>query len=129
MVNMWQGIGRIGKEPEARRSGEGSAITSFSLACSEKFKTKSGEQKEETFWAKCVAFGRLAEIVAEYCQKGSLIYISGKLQERKWQDKDGNDRYTTEVIVREMKLLGGRGEDRQSQVQHPPMGTDEDLPF
>ncbi|MEM9404252.1 MAG: single-stranded DNA-binding protein, partial [Pseudomonadota bacterium] len=85
-------------------------VTNLSLATSESWKDKqTGEPKERTEWHKVAMFGRLAEISAEYLRKGSQVYIEGKLRTRKWQDKDGNDRWTTEVIADEMQMLGGRG--------------------
>ena len=128
MINKWHGIGRCGKDPEIRYSGEGVAITSFSLACSEKYKTKSGEQKEITFWGKCVAFGKLAEIIAEFCHKGSLLYVSGKLQERSWNDKEGIKRYVTEIVLREMQFLDKKGSQAPADVHDAP-ADDGDVPF
>ena len=88
----------------------GSAVTNLSVATSESWKDKqTGEQKDRTEWHKVVMFDRLAEIAAEYLRKGSQVYIEGKLQTRKWQDRDGNDRWTTEVRASEMQMLGGRG--------------------
>jgi single-strand DNA-binding protein len=88
----------------------GDAVTNISVATSESWKDKqSGEQKEKTEWHKVVMFRRLAEIAAEYLRKGSQVYIEGKLRTNKWQDRDGNDRYTTEIIADEMQMLGGRG--------------------
>ena len=131
MINKWTGIGRCGKDPETRYLQDGTAVTNWSLACTEKYKTKSGEQKEETFWAKCSAFGRLAEIVAEFAQKGTLMYCEGKLQERSWEDKDGTKRYSTDVVVREMKLLSPKGASsggyQDGPADSPPMG--DDVPF
>ena len=88
----------------------GSAVTNLSVATSEQWKDKqSGEQKERTEWHKVAMFNRLAEIAAEYLRKGSQVYIEGKLRTGKWQDRDGNDRWTTEIIADEMQMLGGRG--------------------
>ena len=102
-------VGNLGADPETRYMPSGSAVTNLSLATSESWKDKqSGEQKERTEWHKVVMFDRLAEIAAEYLRKGSQVYIEGKLQTRKWQDRDGNDRWTTEVRASEMQMLGGR---------------------
>jgi single-strand DNA-binding protein len=88
----------------------GGAVTNFTLATNENWKDKqSGETKERTEWHRVAMFGRLAEIAAEYLRKGSQVYVEGRLQTRKWQDRDGNDRYTTEIIANEMQMLGGRG--------------------
>ena len=103
-------VGNLGNDPDTRYMPSGSAVTNISVATSESWKDKqSGEQKEKTEWHKVAMFGRLAEIAAEYLRKGSQVYIEGKLQTRKWQDKDGHDRYTTEIVANEMQMLGSRG--------------------
>ncbi len=102
-------VGYVGKDPEIRYSPQGQAVANISLATSEAWKDKdSGEKVERTEWHRVVLFGRLAEVVGEYVSKGSHIYIEGRLQTRKWQDKDGADRYTTEIVANEMQMLGGR---------------------
>jgi single-strand DNA-binding protein len=103
-------IGNLGKDPETRYMPSGSAVTNLTLATSESWKDKqSGEQQERTEWHKIAMFGRLAEIAAEYLRKGSQVYIEGKLRTRKWQDKEGKDRWTTEIVADEMHMLGGKG--------------------
>ena len=103
-------VGNLGGDPETRYMPSGSAVTNMTVATNESWKDKqTGEQKERTEWHKVAMFGRLAEIAAEYLRKGSQVYIEGKLRTRKWQDKDGQDRYTTEIIADEMQMLGGRG--------------------
>ena len=103
-------VGNLGNDPETRYMPSGDAVTNISVATSESWKDKqTGEQKEKTEWHKVVMFRRLAEIAAEYLRKGSQVYIEGKLRTNKWQDRDGNDRYTTEIIADEMQMLGGRG--------------------
>jgi single-strand DNA-binding protein len=93
-----------------RYTASGAAVSNISIATSESWKDKeTGEQQEKTEWHRVVFFGKLAEIVAEYLKKGSQIYVEGRLQTRKWQDKDGNDRYTTEIVANEMQMLGSRG--------------------
>ena len=102
-------VGNLGGDPETRYMPSGSAVTNMTVATNESWKDKqTGEQKERTEWHKVAMFGRLAEIAAEYLRKGSQVYIEGKLRTRKWQDKDGQDRYTTEIIADEMQMLGGR---------------------
>lgn len=101
-------IGRLGKDPETRYMTSGEAVTNCTLATSENWKDKSGEKQEKTEWHNLVFYRRLAEIAGEYLKKGSQIYVEGKLQTRKWQDKEGKDRYTTEIIVNEMTMLGGK---------------------
>ncbi len=103
-------IGNLGNDPEVRYTAGGSAVANVSLATTESWRDKeSGEQQEKTEWHRVVFFGRLAEIVAEYLKKGSQIYVEGRLQTRKWQDKEGNDKYSTEIVANEMQMLGGRG--------------------
>ena len=103
-------IGNLGADPEVKYMPNGNAVANVTVATTESWKDKqSGEQKDKTEWHRVVFFRRLAEIAGEYLKKGSQIYIEGKLQTRKWQDKNGNDRYTTEIIANEMQMLGGRG--------------------
>jgi single-strand DNA-binding protein len=103
-------VGNIGKDPETRYMPNGKAVTNFSVATSEGWTDKqSGDKQERTEWHNVVLFEKLAEIAAEYLRKGSQVYIEGSLRTRKWQDKEGKDRYTTEIVAREMQMLGGRG--------------------
>ena len=103
-------IGNLGKDPETRYMPSGSAVTNLTLATSESWKDKqTGENQERTEWHKVAMFGKLAEIAAEYLRKGSQVYIEGKLRTRKWQDKEGKDRWTTEIVADEMNMLGGKG--------------------
>lgn len=102
-------IGNLGKDPELRYSQAGSAVASITVATNESWKDKNtGEMQDRTEWHNVVFFSRLAEIVGEYLRKGSQVYIEGRLQTRKWTDKSGNDRYTTEIIANEMQMLGSR---------------------
>ncbi|MDA8365164.1 MAG: single-stranded DNA-binding protein [Gammaproteobacteria bacterium] len=102
-------VGHLGKDPEVRYSPNGGAIANITLATSESWKDKaSGEKQERTEWHRVVFFGRLAEIAGEYLKKGAQIYVEGRLQTRKWQDKEGKDRYTTEIVANEMQMLGSR---------------------
>lgn len=102
-------IGNLGNDPEVRYTPGGSAVANISLATSEGWRDKnSGENQERTEWHRVVFFNRLAEIVGEYLKKGSKVYVEGKLQTRKWQDKTGNDRYTTEVVANEMQILDSK---------------------
>jgi single-strand DNA-binding protein len=103
-------VGHLGAEPETRAMPSGMTVSNLRLATSESWKDKqSGEQQERTEWHNVALFGRLGEIAAEYLHKGSQVYIEGRLRTRKWQDKEGRDRYTTEVIASDMQMLGGRG--------------------
>jgi len=103
-------VGNLGGDPETRYMPSGSAVTNLTVATNESWKDKqTGEQKDRTEWHKVAMFNRLAEIAAEYLRKGSQVYIEGRLRTRKWQDKNGQDRWTTEIIADEMQMLGGRG--------------------
>lgn len=103
-------VGNLGRDPEVRYSPNGSAVANVTLATSESWKDKnSGEKQEKTEWHRIVFFGRLAEIAGEYLKKGAQIYVEGRLQTRKWQDKEGHERYTTEIVANEMQMLGSRG--------------------
>ena len=114
-------IGNLGNDPDIRYTASGTAIANISLATAESWRDKnSGEQQERTEWHRIVFFGRLAEVVGEYLRKGSQIYVEGRIQTRKWQDKEGNDRYSTEVVANEMQMLGGRG----GAGAGAPMNTD-----
>tara|TARA_R110002096_G_scaffold43472_17_gene117309 strand:- start:1299 stop:1772 length:474 start_codon:yes stop_codon:yes gene_type:complete len=153
-VNKVTLIGNLGADPEVRYTANGSAVANIRLATAESWRDKeSGEQQERTEWHRVVFFSRLAEIVGEYLKKGSQVYIEGRLQTRKWQDRDGNDRYTTEIVANEMQMLGGRsggggggdnyesgsGQARQPAAAaagagagstEPPMDDfDDDIPF
>jgi single-strand DNA-binding protein len=103
-------VGNLGNDPETRYMPSGSAVTNITVATNESWKDKAtGEQKDRTEWHKVAMFNRLAEVAAEYLRKGSQVYIEGKLRTRKWQDKNGQDRWTTEIVADEMQMLGGRG--------------------
>lgn len=135
-------VGNLGQDPEVRYMPSGGAVTNIRVATSESWKDKqSGDQQERTEWHSVAFFGRLAEVAGEYLKKGSQVYVEGKLRTRKWQDKQGNDRYTTEVIANEMQMLGSRGgagmgAPAQSQAAAAPMSGpevaddfDDDIPF
>ena len=103
-------VGNVGKDPETRYMPNGKAVTNFSLATSDGWTDKqTGDKQERTEWHNVVLFEKLAEIASQYLRKGSQVYIEGSLRTRKWQDKEGKDRYTTEIVGREMQMLGGRG--------------------
>jgi len=106
-LNRVQLIGHLGRDPETRYLPNGDVVTNISIATSESWKDKqSGERREHTEWHRCNAFGRLAEVMGEYLKKGSQVYVEGSLRTRKWQDKDGVDRYTTEIRVDRLVMLG-----------------------
>jgi single-strand DNA-binding protein len=103
-------VGNLGQDPETKAMPSGMTVCNIRIATSDSWKDKtSGEMKEQTEWHSVAMFGRLAEIAGEYLKKGSQVYIEGRLRTRKWQDKSGNDRYTTEIVANEMQMLGGRG--------------------
>lgn len=134
-------VGNLARDPESRFTGTGKAVANYTVAVSESWKDKeSGERKENTEWIRCVTFGKLAEICIEYLKKGAQVYCEGKLQTRKWQDKDGKDCYTTEVVVEDMKMLGsrkasegagtgseGHGDTKTSPAPRKASGSDEDF--
>ena len=144
-------VGNLGQDPETRAMPSGKAVTNVRIATSDAWKDKqTGEQKEQTEWHTVVFFDRLAEIAAEYLRKGSQVYVEGRLRTRKWQDKEGRDRYTTEIIANEMQMLGGRGgggagtesrseprgESRAAAAERPAPASsgggsdfDDDIPF
>jgi single-strand DNA-binding protein len=102
-------VGNLGRDPEVRYSPNGQAVANVTLATSESWKDKNtGDKQERTEWHRVVFFGKLAEIAGEYLKKGMQVYVEGRLQTRKWQDKDGADRYTTEIVANEMQMLGSR---------------------
>jgi single-strand DNA-binding protein len=103
-------VGNLGQDPDTKAMPSGMTVCNIRIATSDSWKDKtSGEMKEQTEWHSVAMFGRLAEIAGEYLKKGSQVYIEGRLRTRKWQDKSGNDRYTTEIVANEMQMLGGRG--------------------
>lgn len=143
-------LGSLGADPEVRYMPNGGAVANLSVATNSRWTDKaSGQKKEKTEWHRVVLYNRIAEIAGEYLRKGSSVYLEGRLETRKWTDKDGIDRYTTEVIADQMQLLGGRGESQdqqrqpqnnhqpsqQRQAQRPPAGgggvadLDSDIPF
>jgi single-strand DNA-binding protein len=101
-------IGNLGRDPETRYMPDGGAITNISVATTDTWKDKAGEKQEKTEWHRVAFFGKLAEIAGEYLKKGSQVYVEGRLQTRKWQDKEGVDKYTTEIIADRMQMLGSR---------------------
>jgi len=103
-------VGRLGKDPEVRYTGGGQAVANFTMATDYSYKDRNGERQKRTEWHRIVAWRKLAEIVQQYLKKGSLIYIEGRIETREWQDKEGQKRYTTEIIANEMRMLGGKGD-------------------
>jgi single-strand DNA-binding protein len=113
-------IGNLGRDPETRYMPDGGAVTNISIATTETWKDKAGEKQEKTEWHRVAFFGKLAEIAGEYLKKGSQVYVEGRLQTRKWQDKDGADKYTTEIIADRMQMLGSRQGMGGGEREAPP---------
>jgi len=103
-------VGRLGKDPEVRYTSGGQPVANFTMATDYSFKDRNGERQKRTEWHRIVAWRKLAEIVQQYLKKGSLIFIEGRIETREWQDKEGQKRYTTEIIANDMRMLGGRGD-------------------
>jgi single-strand DNA-binding protein len=141
-------IGNLGKDPEVRYTTSGTAVASFSIATTDKFKGKNGEWEEKTEWHNVTLWARLAEIAGEYLSKGKTVYIEGRLQTRKWQDKEGKDRYTTEIVGERMQMLSAKGEgggaqrpapskpssqgqgsSQGSSYEEPVFNVDDEIPF
>lgn len=113
-------IGRLGRDPETRYMPNGDAVCNFSIATSENWKDQSGQKKERTEWHNITMYRKLAEIAAQYLKKGSLVYLEGKIQSRKYTGKDGIERTAYEIVCSEMKMLGGRAEGGEGQQHTPP---------
>ncbi|HUG42885.1 MAG TPA: single-stranded DNA-binding protein [Acidobacteriota bacterium] len=134
MVNKVILIGRLGRDPELRRTASGSAVANFSLATDESWVDANGQRQSRTEWHNIVAWRRLGEICGEFLKKGRLVYIEGKMQTREWDDRDGNKRRTTEVIASNMQMLESKGQAQhpsgEEQVSDMEVGiTDDDVPF
>lgn len=114
-LNRHECIGRLGEDPSCKYLPSGEAVTNISVACSSSWKDKQGNKQEATEWIRYTAFGKLAEIMAEYLKKGSKVYLSGKMKTRKYQAQDGSDRFSTEIIAESMQMLDGKPESVQPQ--------------
>ncbi|MCG8380942.1 MAG: single-stranded DNA-binding protein [Gammaproteobacteria bacterium] len=126
-------VGNLGNDPEMRYMPSGSAVANLSVATTDSWKDKqTGQNQEQTEWHRVVFFNRLAEIAGEYLRKGSQVYIEGSLRTRKWTDKSGNDRYTTEIVGRDLQMLGGRGSEgagaQASNAPYTPPAQKNDMP-
>jgi single-strand DNA-binding protein len=147
-------VGRLGRDPETRYTGGGSAVANFSVATDETYKDRNGERQKRTEWHKIVVWGKQAEIAQQYLKKGSLVFIEGRIQSREWQDKEGQKRTSFEIVANNFRMLGGRGDNSgaagggmsggrsgdefdQAGPSEEPMGggqggpeiSDEDIPF
>ena len=133
MVNKVTLVGNVGKDPELKYTQSGAAVVNFSVATTERYKDKQGEQQETTEWHNVTAWRQLAEICGKYLHKGKQVYIEGKITTRSYDDRDGNKKYITEIVASEMKMLGGKG-DSAAKPQDTGGGgqtfnPDEDIPF
>lgn len=132
-------IGNLGSDPEVRYTASGTAVSNFNIATNEQWNNKEGQKEERTEWHRIVCWGRTAELCSQYLSKGRPVYLEGRLQTREWEDKDGNKRYTTEVVAQTVKFLGSRGETNGMAqapamaegegVPEPAMAVDDDIPF
>ena len=132
MLNKVQLIGRLGKDPELRHTQNDTAVCSFTVATTTKYKDKDGEWVENTEWHNIEAWAGLAEVCGKYLTKGKQVYVEGSIKTDKWQDNDGNNRYTTKVKASEMKMLGSKSDDQQGFTSTPKSNEtnqDDDLPF
>lgn len=131
-LNLCQFIGRVGKDPETRYSSSGDAITNISLAVDDSYKNKQGEIVEKCEWVNITFFGKLAEIAEKYLKKGSLIYVAGKQETRKYTDKSGVDKYATSIIADKMKMLGSKPQEGEPKAKSNASGFEDfedDIPF
>lgn len=131
MVNKVILIGNLGRDPEIRYTQGGQPVANFTLATNERWTGKDGERQERTEWHKIVVWGKQAELCAEYLSKGRKVYLEGRLQTRDWEDKDGNKRWTTEIVANTVQFLGSRGDqggDSDASFGGPPRGADSDGP-
>lgn len=127
-LNQCQFIGRLGKDPEMRATSNGNAVCNLSIAVSDTWKDKNnGEKKGKTEWVRGVVWGKLAEICGQYLAKGSQVYIAGRMETRKWQDKDGQNRYSTEINIKDMQMLGSKG-DAQQPKDYPENAVKQTAP-
>lgn len=142
MINKVILIGNLGADPEIRYTQSGTPVANFNMATSETWRNQDGSKEERTEWHRIVAWRRLAEICGEYLNKGTRVYIEGSIRTRKWEDRDGNTRYTTEIEAREMRILsprsggggeygGGEGSNfaQEQSSYEPPPGVGDDVPF
>lgn len=133
MVNRVILVGRLGADPEVRYTQDGTMVTTFRMATDEQWKDKSGNREQRTEWHRVVTYRKLAEICGEYLAKGSMVFIEGRIQTRSWTDKEGNKRFSTEIIAQNMKMLDRKGKEGAEQQPEfngaEPHAPDDDVPF
>lgn len=133
MLNRCEFIGNLGGDPETRFLPSGGSVSNFSVAVSEKWKNKeTGQPEERTEWVRCAVFGKLSDVVAEYLRKGSKVYVAGTMRTRKWQDQSGQDKYTTEIVIKDLEMLGEKPQPSQDDAvpeMRPSDDIDMDIPF
>jgi single-strand DNA-binding protein len=139
-LNLCQFIGNLGRDVETRYTASGTAVTTFSIAVADDYKDKDGQKVDKTEWVRCVAYGKLGEICGQYLKKGSKVYVAGRMETRKFQDKQtGADRYSTEILLNDMQMLDSRSESQESPRSRPAAApapaqaaddfADPDIPF
>ena len=137
-LNKWMGICRLGSDPEKKITPNGASVINISAATGKSYKNKSGEKVESTNWHRLVIWNKLADIIEQYCKKGSRLYIEGELETRNWETESGEKRYTTEIIVRQMQMLDSKQDSQQSPKNQEPLPTnntssddfvEDDIPF
>lgn len=134
-LNLCSFIGTVGRDPEIRTIPNGKKVANFSIAMNESYNDKEGKKVEKTEWAKIVIWGGLAEVVEKYVKQGTSVYVQGKITTRSWDDPEGNKKYATEIVCHSMQLLGGKGQNQQSDSSQRdaadplPPPEDDDLPF
>ncbi len=135
-MNQCNFIGNLARDPESRFTQSGDQVVNFTIACSEKWKDKSGQQQERTEWVRITVWGKLAEICGQYLHKGSKVFISGKMKTDKYTDQNGVEKYTTSIVARDVEFLSPRRDNSQQQgqpqdtgYQQPPPNTGDDVPF
>lgn len=119
MLNQWNGIGRLGRDPESRFTQDGTEVVNFSIACTKKFKGRDGQMQEKTEWVRIVVWGKQASFCSKYLSKGGLVFVSGELETRKWQDQNGQERYTTEIKAERVQAMDKRPDGQPQSTGQP----------
>ena len=130
MTNQCNFIGNLGRDPETRTMQSGDKVANFSIGVSERWKDKNGDKQERTEWVNCSVFGKLADVVEKYLNKGSKVFVSGKMKTEKYTDKDGVEKYATKIIVRDLQMLGGKKDSQERKPEEPADDfDDQEIPF
>ncbi len=126
-LNRWEGLGRLAQDPRLRYTPQGKAVVNFTVATNRQWTTQEGERQEQSEFTPCVAWDKLAELITQYLLKGARVWVEGSLHTRKWEDRDGQTRYTTECVVSNLIMLDGRRLDGRASVEHTEEGTFEEV--